>query len=186
MPYTSIHKALAESVATTLRGMIGTDITGIVADSIRVRKAPWMGDFGSIDPITSALPAGKSHQLPAIVICYADERLSGKGTNKEDEIEYPLNVIFARQNNLAGEVASEDNDDVFLRWREVVERTYTHLRGIAGQGVTVTANGNNYTFFDCRISFGPVYDFSRFGADGGNIDAGWLKLGFVTWRLGGA
>lgn len=182
--YTAIHKALAESVKATIQGMLGTDIIGPAADSVRVRKVPYLDDFATaLDG--GGVPVGKAHALPGIVICYTDEKVAS-ATNKEDELEYPLAIVFFRQNNATGGVASEDAADPFLKARETVERTFTHLRGVSGQKITVTANGNSYTFFDCRTSFGTLYDMGRFFSAAGSLDCGWLKLGFVTWREGGA
>src|SRR6185312_2670275 len=69
--YQSAHKALAESIAATIRGMIGTSIIGPAPDSVRVRKTGFLLDFSGQNP----LPASYEYQYPAIVICYFDREL---------------------------------------------------------------------------------------------------------------
>jgi hypothetical protein len=191
--YDSVHYALLESVATIIRGMLGSSIIGPASDSVIVRKIPWAGDFGSIDPNTMVIAGDKKHAWPAIIICPFDlETLDPlAGTNARDEIGYPVAVTFWRPNNTAGSVASEAGADPFLRWREAVERTFTHLRGVrstAGQlgYLDVTANGKSYTFHDCKPKAGTIFDYARCNPDSGSFDFGWLQFSFILWRPGGA
>lgn len=187
--YTSVHKALAESVANTIRGMLGTSIIGPVADSVRVRKVPWTNDYSSISPI----PADKTHALPAIIVTYFDTETFDPtaGVNIRDDIGYPLAICFQQANNGAGQAAAENNDDSFLRWREAVERTFTHLRGVTSNAgkkgyLDVTANGVAYTFHNCIARPGTIFDWNRWKSDAGSFDFGWLLFTFIVRRPGGA
>ena len=191
--YAAVHKALAEKVKTQIQGMLGNSIIGPVADSVRVRKVPSTIDFGSIDPDTLLLPVGsdKKHAWPAILVCYFDlETLNPlAGTNIRDDIGYPLAILMMQPNNTANTVASEDGDDTMLRWREVLERTFTHLRGVqstAGKNgfLDVTANAVNYTFHDCTAKPGSIFDWNRWKSPGGNFDYGWLVFNFIVRRPG--
>lgn len=191
--YASVHKALAEKAASVIRGLLGSAIVGPASNSVRVRKVPYTDDFGSIDPNTLAIEGTKKYSFPAILVCYYDlETLDPlAGTNVRDEIGYPITVAFYSPNNAAGKVASEDGDDTFLRWREAVERTFAHLRGVTSTAgikgyMDVTANSNAYTFHDCKVKPGSIFDYARWKAAGGSYDFGWLTLNFVVWRPGGA
>lgn len=177
--YTSAHKALAEAVAAKIRGMLGTDIVGPGSESVRVRKTAFLGDFSGINP----LPANYQYALPAIVVCYFDQEEidPNLGTNARDEIGYPITVVFAREGQAAN-TFSEDSDDLFLTWRQAVERTFTNLRGYSpSTSLTVTAGGKQYTFHKCLPRGGMIYDTDRANK---KLDVGWLKFSFRLWRPG--
>lgn len=173
--YQSAHKALAESVAATIRGMIGTSIVGLASASVRVRKTAYLLDFTSQNP----LPNNYSYQYPAIIVCYFDreQENADKGTNDRDEMIYPLTIVFAQETQSAA-TPSESNDDQFLRWREAVERTFTHLRGTGP--ITVASSGVSTTFFNATLLGGMIVDPE--GSMQKKIDVGWMKFGFITWR----
>lgn len=188
MAYSAVHKALAENVAAYIRNtMLGASIIGVDKDSVRVRKVPVTADFGTMDLNTGKIAGDKTHAWPAILVCYYDFETfdAVAGSNARDEIGYPIAVVFVQPNNFSGGVPSEDGDDQFLRWREAVERTYSHLRGVGGQ-ITVTANTVNYIFHNCTVKPGSIFDWNRWRPDGQGLDFGWLILNFILWRPGGA
>lgn len=178
--YFSLHKALAQSVAATIAGMIGTAIIGIGGDSVRVRKVPWTNDFGSMDLTTGKLPTDKLHEWPAILVCYFDFEAFDPpaGPNDRDQIGYPITVVFAKPN---AALDSETDDDVFLRWREAVERTFTKLRAFNGH-LPVVANGKTYTFHNCMTKPGAIFEWNRFLTEGASLDYGWITFSFIIWR----
>jgi hypothetical protein len=174
--FSSVHKALASSIQSTLQGLIGSGgLTGISSSSIRIRKTPYLGDFSGQNP----LPANFSYSLPAIIVCYFDveEVPPGAGSNVLDEVGYPITIVFAQETQDAA-TPSEAIDDQFLRWREACERTCTLLRGFNGH-LTVTANGLNYTFHKCFFKGGLIFDPERANK---KMDVGWMKFSFVLWR----
>lgn len=193
MIYSSVHKALAQSVQSQLQSMVGVSLLGVEKNSIRVRKVPWTSDFGTMDLSTGKIAGDKTFSWPAILVCYFDLETFNPlaGVNIRDDIEYPITVVFVQPNNTPGTVAAEDGDDQFLRWREAVERTYTHLRGITSSGglkgyLDVTANNVNYTFHNCTTKPGTIFDWNRWKPDGMSLDFGWLMLSFTVRRPGGA
>jgi hypothetical protein len=155
--------------------MIGTSILGPASSSVRVRKTAYLADFSGQNP----LPANYQYQYPAIVVCYFDRELENveKGTNERDELVYPITIVFAQETQSAA-TPSEANDDQFLRWREAVERTFTHLRGTGP--ITVTSSGITTTFFNATMLGGLIVDPE--GSMQKKLDVGWMKFGFVTWR----
>jgi len=183
--YLSVHKALAAAVQATIQGMLGTSIVGISPASVHVRKVPYLGDVSAVNP----LPSTDEYALPAIVICYFDveEIVPTEGSNVRDDIGYPISVVFLNENESAN-VPEEANDDPFLRWREVVIAKFNHLRGFGttpgyGGYLTVTANGNSYSFHDCRVKPGTIFDYEKLAKK--KLDFGWLKLSFILRRMGG-
>lgn len=173
--YSSVHAALAAQVQTIIQGLLGTSIVGISSTSVRVRKTAYMGDFSARNP----LPSNFSYSLPGIVLCYFDVEEVADATNARDEIGYPITIVFAQESQSAA-TPSEANADQFLRWREAVERTFTHLRGCPNQLINVTANGLNYQFYDCRMTGGMIIDPDA--STNKKLDIGWLKFSFRTWR----
>ncbi|HEX7379340.1 MAG TPA: hypothetical protein VF278_19615 [Pirellulales bacterium] len=173
--FNSVHAALAAQVQTIIQGLLGTSIVGISPASVRVRKTAYMGDFSARNP----LPSNFSYSLPGIVLCYFDVEEVADATNARDEIGYPITIVFAQESQSAA-TPSEANADQFLRWREAVERTFTHLRGCPNQLINVTANGLNYQFYDCRMTGGMIIDPDA--STNKKLDIGWLKFSFRTWR----
>lgn len=174
--FTSVHAALAAQVQSMIQGMLGTSIIGPTPQSVRVRKTGYLADYSGQNP----LPANYAYQLPGIVICYFDvEDIDpALGTNARDEIGYPITIVFAREGQSAN-TFSEDSDDLFLTWRQAVERTFTNLRGVANNKITVTAGGLNYTFHKCFPRGGLIYDPDR---QSKKIDLGWIRFSFRLWR----
>lgn len=187
MSYLSVHKALAQAVQSKLQSLVGVSLLNLEKNSIRVRKVPWTADFGTMDLSTGKISGDKQFAWPAMLCCYFDLETFNPlaGTNARDDVGYPIAVVFVQPNNTPGIAAAEDLDDRFLRWREVVERTYTHLRGVNGQ-VAVTANGVSYTFHDCTVKPGSIFDWNRWQPTGMSLDFGWLVLNFTVRRPGGA
>lgn len=184
--YSSAHKALAETVATRIRSMLGTNIIGVLPDSVRTRKTAFLADFSG----QAVVPASMQHALPAIIICYFDQEEidPNLGTNARDEIGYPITIVFAREGQSANTFC-EDGDDLFLTWRQAVERTFTNLRGYSpGSKLTVTvtpAGGGdaiNYTFHKCLPRGGMIYDPDRANTANKKMDVGWLRFSFRLWR----
>lgn len=167
--YESPHAAVAHSVQQTIIGLIGTKITGVAADSVRVRKVPSAVDFSGDDP----LPAGM-HAYPGILIVYGDKERDLAGVNDRDDVGFPLAVVFAAKDvDSRGVSDLEDNDDEYLTWRKVISDTFRN-QPYTITNYTVT---NPLTFQTCQIEYGPIVDWSRWQRD--QVFAGSFNLIFV-------
>jgi hypothetical protein len=139
--YASPHAALAHAVQAKIQSLIGTRLTGIVADSVRVRLAPYGQDF------TAPL---NLHAMPGILIVYKTEKDMG-GPNARDDIGYPLLVGFLVKNiTAAGLVDFEAGDDTYLTWRQTISDVFRN------QKFTITnyTGQNPLTFPICEIDYG--------------------------------
>lgn len=167
--YNSPHAAVAHSVQQTIIGLIGTKITGVAADSVRVRKVPSAVDFSGDNP----LPAGK-HAYPGILIVYGDRERDLAGVNDRDDIGFPLAVVFAAKDvDSRGVSDLEDNDDQYLTWRKVISDV------LRNQSYTITnyTGANPLTFQTCEIEYEPTVSWERWQKD--QIFAGSFTLVFV-------
>lgn len=177
--YLSVHEALANKIATTIQSFLGTTIVGPATSSVRIRKFPSYIDFTATTPT----PPDKNWTLPAILVVYWDQEevdLFGPPNNRDD-IWYPLTVCYL-QSVQGQQVPAEALAGNILRWREVVERYFTHVRGW-GAPFGVTANGNTYQFHDCRPKPGAIFDQRQVNQV--KIDFSWMTFSFVTRRFGG-
>src|SRR5215469_15397468 len=151
MSYNSPHAALAHSVQATIVGLLGTRITGIVSDSVRVRKVPYAADFAS------ARATGQ-HALPGILIIYADREQDLGGLNNRDDLSYPLTIVFATKDvNAQGVSDPEANDDLYLGWRQTISDVFRHQP----YAVSTTYITPAITFDTCFVEYGPIVDWSR-------------------------
>jgi hypothetical protein len=174
--FNSPHAALAHSVQATIVDLIGGRLNGVVADSVRVRKVPMATDFSGQDPLPSGM-----HAYPGILIVYGDKERDLGGVNDRDDIGYPLTVVFAAKDvDSAGRSDVEDNDDVYLAWRQVIGDEFRN------QPYTVTnyATANPLTFQTCLLEYGPIVDWSRWQKD--QIFVGAFTLVFVLRKYRGA
>lgn len=171
--YNSPHAALAHSVQATIIGLLGTRITGIVSDSVRVRKIPYGSDFASS-------PATGQHALPGILIVYSDREQDAGTFSDRDDIGYPVTIVFAtKDTTAAGIVDPEGNDDLYLSWRQAISdvlrnRPYT---------ITNYPRCNPTTFQECRLEYGPIVDWSRWQKD--QIFVGAFTLRFILRKQRG-
>jgi hypothetical protein len=171
--YNSPHAALAHSVQATIVGLLGTRITGVAADSVRVRKVPYADDFTSKTPTPTGL-----HAYPGVLIIYADKEADLGGLNNRDDISYPLTIVFAAKDvNSSGISDPEANDDLYLGWRQTISDVFRH------QPYAVTDTyytGGTITFDTCFVEYGPIVDWPRWQKD--QIFVGAMTLRFTLRR----
>ncbi|HEV3343009.1 MAG TPA: hypothetical protein VG125_21725 [Pirellulales bacterium] len=174
----SPHAALAHSVQATIVGLTtggSPRISGVVSDSIRVRKVPYAGDFTS-----QAGPPTGLHALPGILIIYADKEADLGGLNNRDDISYPLTIVFAAKDvNSAGISDPEANDDLYLGWRQTISDVFRHQP----YAVSTTYINPAITFDTCFVEYGPIVDWSRWQKD--QVFVGALTLRFTLRRARG-
>lgn len=173
--FNSPHAAVAHSVQSTIVGLLGTRITGVVADSVRVRKVPSAVDFTSAMPLAAGL-----HAYPAILAVYGDKERDLAGVNDRDDIGYPVTIVFAAKDVTAQNTSDvEDNDDLYASWRQAVSDVFRN------QPYTVTnyARLNPVTFQTCQVEYGPIVDWARWQTD--QIFVGAMTLVFVLRKFRG-
>lgn len=169
--YSSPHAALAHSVQAAIVGMIGNQITGVAADSVRVRKVPYAQDFAA--PIDA-------HALPGILIVYFDRERDQGGVNDRDDIGFPILVVFvAKDVDAAGRSDTEDNDDTYLTWRQAISDMFRNQP----YQITNYAKGA-VTFQTCELEYGPIVDWSRWQKD--QLFVGSFTLVFTLRKARGA
>ena len=173
--YNCPHAAVAHSVQSTILGLLGTRITGVVADSVRVRKVPYGVDFSSAMPLAAGL-----HAYPAILAVYGDKERDLAGVCDRDDIGYPVTVVFAAKDVTAqGTSDVEGNDDMYLSWRQAVSDVFRN------EPYTITnyARLNPVTFQTCQLEYGPTVDWGRWQKD--QIFVGAMTLVFVLRKFRG-
>lgn len=144
--FNSPHAALAHSVQANLISLIGTRITGIVSDSIRVRMVPYGNDFLGSNP---------AHELPGIIVTYVQER-GLDGTNVRDDIGYPIRIVFfTRTTDAQNRLDLETQDDISLTWRQTVSDVFR----MQGLNVTNYAPQNPLTFYLADIDYEPQFNW---------------------------
>lgn len=176
--YNSPHAALAHAVQATIVGLIGTRITGVVADSVRVRKVPYAVDFTSATPLASGL-----HAYPGILVVYGDKErdLAGQGVQNRDDIGYPLTIVFAAKDVTAqGTSDVEDSDDLYLSWRQTISDVFRNQPYAVGN---YAFGGGAISFQTCQVEYGPIVDWGRWQKD--QIFVGALTLVFVLRKFRG-
>lgn len=147
------HAALAHSVQTKIQSLLGTRLTGIVADSVIVRLAPYGQDF------TAPL---NLHAMPGILIVYGDRERDLGGVNARDDIGYPLLIGFlVKSVTTAGVVDFESQDDAYLTWRQTVSDLFRSQQFTIDNYV----GQNPLTFPYCDIDYGPIVDWRRLQRD---------------------
>lgn len=157
MSYNSPHAALAHAVQATIVALIGGRLTGLVADSVRVRKAPWGADFTSQSPLPSGM-----HAYPCLLIVYGDKERDFGGGNRYDDVGYPLTIVFvAIDKNAQGVVEPEANDDTYLTWRQTISDVFRNQPYNVGTAFITPG----ITFETCTIEYGPIVDWSRWQKD---------------------
>jgi hypothetical protein len=170
--YNSPHAALAHSVQATIIGLLGTRITGVVSDSVRVRKIPYGVDFASV-------PVPGQHALPGILIVYSDKEADLGGLNNRDDLSYPLTIVFAAKDVTSQGVCDpEGNDDLYVGWRQTISDVLRHRP----YAVSNYAPGT-ITFDTCFIEYGPIVDWARWQKD--QIFVGAMTLRFTLRRSRG-
>lgn len=178
--YNSPHAALAHSVQAAIVGLLGTRISGIVADSVRVRKVPYAADFTSQTPTPTGL-----HAYPGILIIYGDKEADLGGLNNRDDISYPLTIVFAaKDTNSAGVSDPEANDDLYLGWRQTISDVFRHQPyAVTGTYYAPGGTPTTITFDTCFVEYGPIVDWSRWQKD--QIFVGAMTLRFTLRRSRG-
>jgi hypothetical protein len=180
MPYQSPHAALAHAVQSTIVGLIGGRITGVAADSVRVRKVPYAVDFSGATPLAAGL-----HAYPGILVVYGDKErdLAGQGACplNRDDIGYPLAIVFAAKDvNAQGVSDVEDNDDLYLSWRQAISDTFRNEPYAVGN---YAFGGGAISFQTCNVEYGPIVDWARWQKD--QIFVGAMTLVFVLRKSRG-
>lgn len=170
--YNSPHAAVAHSVQASILGLIGTKITGIVADSVRVRKVPFLNDFTA---------PNAAHALPGILIVYGDKERDLAGVNDRDDIGFPVRIGFIKKGaDSQGRTDFESDDDVSLTWRKVISDYFRN------QPYTIT----NYTvvnplvFQTCTIEYESIFNAPRGQQD--QLFVGAFTLIFVLRKFRGS
>lgn len=112
-PSQSVHWRCLQAVASSVRGL---ELTGLQPSSVLVLKIPAAVSLGAADvPLPSVLitPYGPEHM----------NRL--QGTNRNDDVEYPVLVSIVDRDN---QDPTAGGLDTYLNWREQIARAFRNQK----------------------------------------------------------